>query len=198
MSKRKRTHELDHLGWIYNVRDKYWNSLYIFKIGKIKCNAKSNDIRDDITKRYHTYYIDLDIVSVNEYDNYHNCEKLIHNLLEPFRNDSSEIFMNIHPKLCEIIIKSVGSVLENEDCDIYIKKKAGQKRKLMDITDENTKIKNDDDLKVPIELWLKIYNTIIYKLHSRFNIIYNNPYSEDYYKFICELNLFFMDNYKLK
>jgi len=185
--------DIETSGWIYKVRDNEWKELTAIKIGKIKKNKNGNDITDDITKRYHTYYISLDILSINEYQNYHNIEKLIHNLLEQFRHNSSEIFIGLHIKLSEIIINSVGEILENENIDLYIKQKAGQKRKKMD-TSEYSHKKDDSSVKVPPHLWEKIFYKIINKIKHQYNIEYKSEFTSDYNYIIYELNKFFNIN----
>lgn len=193
MFKRIKLPDKKTSGWIYKVRDNEWKDNTVIKIGKIKINKDSNDITDDITKRYHTYYINLNILSVNEFENYDNCEKLIHNLLESFRHNSSEIFIGLHPKLSDIIIRSVGEILENEDTEIYIKRKAGQKRKRMDTSDQPSK-KDDSSVKVPPELWEKIFYKMITKLKHQFNIDSTSDFTSDYNYVICELNKFLFEN----
>ena len=180
-------------GWIYKIRDDEWKNITAIKIGKIKLNKKSNDISDDIIKRYHTYFVKSNLLSVNEFQNYDNCEKLIHNLLESFRHNSSEIFIGLHPKLSDIIIKSVGETLENEDTDIYIKRKAGQKRKRMDTSDQPSK-KDDSSVKVPPDLWEKIFYKLITKLKCQFNIECKSEFTSDYTHVIYELNKFLFEN----
>jgi len=192
MFNQQRLSDSETSGWIYRLRDDDWKDEDAYKIGEIKLNKKSNDIKDDIIKRYHTYYISLNIISVNEFENYHNCEKLIHNLLESFRHNSSEIFIGINSKLCDLIINCVGESLANEDTDIYIKRKAGQKRKRMDTSEQPSK-KDDTSEKVPPHLWEKVFYKLIDKLKYMYNIECNTKFTSDYNCVICELNQFFYE-----
>ena len=206
MSKRK--YDSNSTGCIYILRDDSWNSKYIFKIGIISIDSNSliNNIdnsviidisNDKLLKRYHTYYIDIKIKNIIISYNYKSSEKLIHNLLKNYRNDSSEIFIGVHPILCDLIVKSVSFILNNEEEDIYIKKKCGINRKKMEISTLEDNINNscDDSLKVPIDLWNKIQNKMIGVLKESMNIIYKESF--DYEEFIFELNNFFVNNYKL-
>lgn len=163
-------------GHLYIIYDK--NSKKIYKIGITGKNDNS------LLSRYSVYYSNpLCIQFYEDICNYDKAEHFIHNILQNFRINTSELFQNINFFVVKLVVDSVVYIFNrNSDLvqDFKIKMTSKRKKIKMDIdidfTEDKKLIKSvnvDTEQKLPKILCDIILQNICEKIELNYNIFNN-------------------------
>jgi len=162
-----------HLYIIYNK-----NSKYIYKIGITR-----ND-NNQLLSRYSVYYTEPYCMQFDkDVCNYDKAEHLIHNILQPFRINNSELFENINFHIVKLVVDSVVYIFNKHPdliTDFKIKMSSKCKQIKMNIDLDSTEdkdfiqsIKIDTEQKLPPVLCDIILQHICEQSNLQYEVVHN-------------------------